>query len=377
MENYSKIKQEFLKQEKNFSEYACKSIDAIRFKEEKDDIRTPFERDADKIIHSMAYTRYINKTQVYTNSKNDHISTRMTHVQFVSRAARTIARALSLNEDLCEAIALGHDVGHTPFGHAGEDILSKLSKEKLGKEFAHNLNSVRVFKELEKKGEGVNLTIQVLDGIMCHNGEMVQSNYSPMAKDIEIFKKEYELCVNNNKFIKNLIPMTMEGCVVRISDIIGYIGKDIEDAVRLDVFDKNTIPISIQEVLGTSNDKIMNNIILDIIEQSYGKSYISMSDRVYEQVLKLKEFNYANIYSKAITKEEGILYTDYFNKLYDIYFEALEKEDYTNDIYEVFLKNMKDSYISNTKKEQMIIDYLAGMTDSFIQSQYEKYVLSK
>ena len=374
MENYNEIKKEFLKQEVGFGKYACKSADAIRFKEEKDDIRTPFERDADKIIHSMAYTRYINKTQVYTNAKNDHISTRMTHVQFVSRAARTIARALSLNEDLCEAIALGHDVGHTPFGHAGEEILSKLSKEKIGKEFAHNLNSVRIFKELEKKGEGVNLTVQVLDGIMCHNGEMVQSNYSPVKKDKNMFLKEYELCVNNNKFIKNLVPMTMEGCVVRISDIIGYIGKDIEDAVRLDAFDKSTIPTSIQEVLGTSNDKIMNNIILDIIEQSYLKSYISMSDRVYEQVQKLKEFNYANIYNKAITKEEGILYEKYFNKLYDVYFNALIKEEYNNDIYEVFLKDMSDSYILNTKKEQMVIDYLAGMTDSFIQHQYEKYV---
>lgn len=377
MENYNKIKKQILKHEKNLSKYACKSKDAIRFYEENEDIRSDFERDSDKIIHSLSYTRYINKTQVYSNVKNDHISTRMTHVQFVSRAARTISRALGLNEDLCEAIALGHDVGHIPYGHEGERILSDLSKEKTGKEFAHNLNSVRIFKVLEKKGRGLNLTLQVLDGIMCHNGEMVKSKYAPVKKNKALFLEEYRNCNKDNSLIKTLIPMTMEGCVVRISDIIGYIGKDIEDAVRLEVFDKNTIPLSIKNTLGITNDKIMNTIILDIIEKSYGKPYISMSDEIYEQIVKLKEFSYENIYKKAITEEIKEKYKTTFYKLYDVFYKALKNEELDNDIYEVFLKGMSKDYVLNNTKGQMVIDYLAGMTDSFIESQYEKYVTNK
>ena len=157
MEKFELIKSNMEKSEQNLSKYACLSKDAIRLKKENLDIRTDFERDIDKIIHTLPYTRYSNKTQVYTCAENDNISTRMTHVQFVSRAARTIARALNLNEDLCEAIALGHDIGHVPYGHVGERILSDICKEKLGITFAHNVQSVRTFTNIEKNGNGLNL----------------------------------------------------------------------------------------------------------------------------------------------------------------------------------------------------------------------------
>ena len=277
------IKNEILKKENTLKEYATKSEYAKRINELNDnenDIRLAYARDIDRIIHSSSYTRYIDKTQVYSYVSNDNISRRMTHVQYVSRAARTIARCLGLNEDLCEAIALGHDVGHVPFGHFGERILNDISKEKIGKCFAHNLNSVRVYKDVEKRGNGCNLTIQTLDGIMCHNGELLQKEYRPVKKTVEDVLREYEECRLDESKNKKLIPMTLEGCVVRISDIIGYIGKDIEDSNKLSLCNLDEIPENIKKVLGSTNDEIMNNIITDIVTQSYQKDYIQMSDEV-------------------------------------------------------------------------------------------------
>lgn len=370
------IKQIINQMEKNettFSKYATKSNEAIRLKDEKRDIRLDFARDADRILHTLTYTRYIDKTQVYSDITNDHISKRMTHVQFVSKASRTIARALGLNEDLCEAIALGHDVGHTPFGHNGEYILNDISKKILGKSFSHNLNSVRVLKDLENFGNGCNLTLQVLDGIMCHNGELVMSNYAPVKKDINIFLEEFNECMQDENKIKKLRPMTLEGCVVRISDIIGYIGKDIEDAQELGKIDKKEIPENISKELGTTNAEIMNNIIMDVIKNSFNKPYIEMSKEVFDAVVDLKKFNMENIYKKSVTEEQLKLYKKMFNNLYDIYIQALKNKDYKNDIY-LFLNNMCDEYKNNNKLEQIVIDFISGMTDGYMELQYNKYI---
>lgn len=375
MLDIKKVKKIMLKSEKSLSKYACKSKEAIREYPDDEDIRLEFARDVDRIIHSSCYTRYMSKTQVFTNPINDHISTRMTHVQYVSKAARTIARALSLNEDLCEAIALGHDVGHTPYGHFGESVLNKISKAyNGGKCFAHNLNSVRVFRVLDKKGISTNLTLQVLDGIMCHNGELLQDKYMPnMKKTFEDLDREYNECLKDESAIKRLTPMTLEGCVVRISDIIGYIGKDIDDASRLGIFDRNLLPENVKKYLGTDNAQIMNSIILDVIENSLGKNYISMSENVFKAVKELKEYNYKNIYENAITQEDRKKYTKNIESLYSIYCRALDMEDKTNDIYKIFLNDMSKDYIENTSDSQKVIDYIAGMTDNFLEEQYEKY----
>ena len=188
----------FLKKELNLSEYATKSNESIRINEEETDLRPSFFRDIDRIIHSLSYTRYSDKTQVFSYKENDHISKRMVHVQLVSKIARTIGRALNLNEDLIEAIALGHDIGHTPIGHEGEYILDEISQRELGESFAHNIQSVRHCMYVEKNGQGLNLSIQVLDGIMCHNGEMLSNKYIPMEKTKEEFLMEF-----NNSY-KNL-----------------------------------------------------------------------------------------------------------------------------------------------------------------------------
>ena len=370
-----KIKKEMLKSEKILGKHACRSKDAIREQEQDEDIRLEFARDVDKIIHSSCYTRYMSKTQVFVEPLNDHISTRMTHVQYVSKAARTIARALRLNEDLCEAIALGHDVGHTPYGHFGESILNKISKTyNDGKCFAHNLNSVRVFTVTEKKGNTTNLTLQVLDGIMCHNGEFVQEKYMPNRnKTFKTLYKEYEECLKNEEMIKRLIPMTLEGCVVRVSDIIGYIGKDIDDANRLGVFNKELLPENVKKYLGTENAQIMNSIIVDVIKNSYNKNYLTMSKEVFEAVKTLKKFNYDNIYYQAITEEDRTRYTKTIETLYSVYSRALDLEDKDNDIFKEYLNNMSEEYLKNNSDSQKIIDYISGMTDNYLQRQYEKY----
>lgn len=361
------IKENFLNKEKYLSEYATKSSDAIRIREENfdNDIRPNFYHDIDRIIHSLSYTRYLDKTQVFSFKQNDHISKRIVHVQLVSKIARTIGRALNLNEDLIEAIALGHDIGHTPIGHTGEAILNDISLRETGTMFNHNIQSVRNYLVLEKKGFGSNLAIQTLDGIMCHNGEMLSNFYEPNPKTKEKFLEEYEKCYTDKVILKKIRPMTLEGCVVRISDIIGYIGRDIEDAINLGVLTREDVPTHIREVLGTTNKEIVNTIIIDIVTNSYNKPYIKLSNSVYKAIFDLKKFNYENIYSKANTKEELEFYRNGMNNLFNKYLDDITNKNYDSDIYKIFLNTMDASYIDNTDSKRMVIDYIAGMTDDY------------
>lgn len=366
------IKKNMLKNETYLCEYASFNKDAIRFEEEKTDIRPEYFRDIDRIIHSMNYSRYINKTQVFTKPHNDHVSTRMIHVQLVSKVARTIGRALLLNEDLIEAAALGHDLGHTPFGHFGESVLNEISLKYNEGYFMHNVQSVRNMMFVENHGKGHNLTIQVLDAFLCHNGELVQNEYRPVKKTKEEFLEQYKACYNDKDMAKHLIPMTLEGCVVRISDVIAYLGRDIEDAIRLKVFDINELPKSIGDILGNSNRDIINTIILDIIENSIGKDYISMSPKVYKAIKDLKEFNYQNIYSKSMTDETKEYLKNGFYQLFNYFLEQIKQKNMKSIIYKEFLKDMDESYLTNTTDERKVIDFIAGMTDEYFLYQYKK-----
>ena len=366
MDNFESAKENFLRKEKDLSPYATKSSDAIRFKEENEDIRPPFFHDIDRIIHSLSYTRYLNKTQVYTLNSNDHVSRRITHVQLVSKIARTIGRALNLNEDLIEAIALGHDIGHTPLGHTGEAILNRLSLKELGEYFAHNIQGVRYYMDVAKDGEGLNLTLQTLDGIMTHNGEMLSPIYEPMTKDKEEFLREYNESYKDLEKSKTYRPMTLEGCVVRISDIIGYIGRDIEDAIMIDRFKRSDIPESIRDVLGDNNRDIVNTIVLDIINESIDRPYIKMSDKVYNALFALKKFNNENIYKYSMTKEELNYYEAGINKLYNIYLDDIKTNNKESDIYKIFLNHQDKRYLESTNIKRWVIDYIAGMTDDFL-----------
>ena len=368
------IKDNMNKHNLYLSKYATKDSDSIRLKPFKEDIRPNYFRDIDRIIYSLSYTRYIDKTQVFSNNDNDNISKRMTHVQMVSKIARTISRGLNLNEDLTEAIALAHDLGHVPFGHTGEYILNDITLKYTNRMFNHNVHSMRILKDVENNGNGYNISIQVLDGALCHNGEFVSNEYYPKAKTKEEFLDEYEKCYSDTDTLKHLRPMTLEGCVVRISDIIGYIGRDIEDAIRLDVIKIEDIPLNIREVLGTTNGEIINTVIMDILNNSLEKPYIKLSDNIYKAIVDLKRFNYEHIYNKANTKEQIEYYKELFNGLFIECLRQVNNNEKDKDIYKVYLDYMCNDYMNKTTNEQKVIDYIAGMTDDYIISQYNKYV---
>lgn len=370
---FQEIKNTMHKKDKFLSPYASKNEEGLRLNQESQDIRPNYFRDIDRIIYSLSYTRYIDKTQVFSHKENDHISKRMTHVQMVSKIARTIGRALSLNEDLIEAAALGHDLGHPPFGHTGEAILNKISLELGLGYFNHNIQSVRTLLKIENQGKGSNLCLQTLDAIMCHNGEIELAEYYPVSKDIETFLQEYNLSYQDNNIIKKLRPMTLEGCIVRVSDIIAYIGRDIEDAIRLGIITKDDIPQNIKNILGDNNRDIINTIILDIITNSYQKPYIKISPNIFTAIKELKKFNYENIYYKANTNEDINQYEMMFRKLIEVYCYQLQNNKEEETIYQSYLNHMSKEYRQNNSNYRIIIDYIAGMTDDYFKKQYEKY----
>ncbi len=373
MEELNQAKLNFLKKERELSKYATLSNSAIRLKEEERiDIRPNYYHDIDRIIYSLSFLRYQNKTQVFTFPGNDHISHRMIHVQFVSKIARTIGRSLNLNEDLIEAIALGHDIGHTPLGHAGEKMLNKLSRRELGEYFAHNVQSVRNLMYVENHGEGLNLSIQVLDGIFCHNGEILEPIYKPMDKTKEEFLDMYNSAYKNLIATKKYSAMTLEGCVVRVSDIIAYVGRDIEDAIRLKKIKKEDLPKNITDVLGTTNKEIINKIVIDIITESMNKPYIKMSDKVYKALLDLKEFNNKNIYMKSMTLEKYAYYENGMNALYKEYLKDIEEKNIDSIINKTFLQDQHELYLNNTSNERKVIDFIAGMTDIMFDKEVSK-----
>ena len=378
-----KIKQNMTEKEILLASYACKTEKAIKLQDEPEDIRPDFFKDVDRIIHSMAYTRYIDKTQVFSFVQNDHITHRVLHVQLVSKIARTIGRSLNLNEDLIEAIALWHDVGHTPFGHTGEKFLNNICKKEGIGYFCHNAQSVRVLKDLE----GLNITVQALDGMLAHNGEILQNIYKPnFEKTKEDFLTDLDKAFSVEYYSEKIKSMTLEGCVVRISDIIAYIGRDIEDAITLGVIQRSDLPSDIVKILGNNNSQIVDTLVKDIIRNSYEKQHIELSKDVFEALMELKRWNYKNIYNSSLaTKNQNIL-ENLFNNLFDFYVEKISGIDYlsrikstdelplSNKVFLNFLNGKSYEYLRNTDKRRIVVDYIAGQTDKFFISECEQNV---
>lgn len=362
------------------SPYACKSSDAIRMKREswknEFNVRNDFSRDADRILHSTAYTRYMDKTQVFSLFNNDLITHRGLHVQFVSKIARTIGRALKLNEDLIEAISLGHDLGHVPFGHTGERFLSEICEEYGLGFFHHNVQSVRVLKDIENNGKGLNISVQVLDGILCHNGEILCRRYVPNTeKTVDEFWEEYEKSYTVDGFDKTIHPMTLEGCVVRICDIIAYIGRDFEDAIKVNLIEREDLPESISNVLGNTNSQIIDTLVEDLIIHSYDKPYLEFSREIYSALKKLLDFNYKNIYSNPKKEDREEKYRGLFISLFESLREDLDaKRGY---IYDFYLAEMNKDYTKGNSSDRIIVDFIAGMTDKFFINQYKDAFLPK
>ena len=353
------------------SKYATKDEEAIRLKEEKEDLRSPFFHDIDRIIYSYAYVRYADKTQVFPKKYNDHITKRMLHVQYVSKIARTIGRALGLNEDLIEAASLGHDLGHVPYGHFGESVLNEISLKYHQGYFNHNVESVRLLMEIDNAGLGRNLTLQVLDAIMCHNGEFVMGCYYPKKKTQEEFLEEYKNTYQDKNAVKNLVPMTLEGCVVRVSDIIAYLGRDIDVSCMLNMIEKEEILVHIIKTLGTKNREIVNTIITDIIKNSLEKPYIKLSEEVFKAIVDLKKFNNEHIYMLSMTDEERAYTKEKFYKVFEYFLKDVKRENKESRIYQNFLNFKKEIYFQNTTEERRVIDFIAGMTDDYFEECFE------
>ena len=375
-----KAKQNMILKEKDLSEFACKSTDGIWLKEDVEDIRPIFYRDIDRIIHSSGYARYIDKTQVYSFIQNDHITRRVLHVQLVSKIARTICRSLALNEDLIEAIALGHDIGHTPFGHKGESLLDYICQTENIGHFCHNAQGVRILEDIEN----LNISMQTLDGILAHNGEILKNKYE---HNINKTKKEFEMdlakAFNEKDYSRKIVPITIEASVVRLSDVIAYIGRDIEDAILLEIIKREDIPVLPRKILGDTNSKIVDTLIKDVIINSLEKPYLSFSKDVFEALMELQEWNYKNIYNSEKANANYDKIEKWFIKLYYFYLEKLaevnvqeelQKNTITNSerVLYHFINKMMEKPGEDIKR--VIIDYIAGQTDKFFLNECELYL---
>jgi len=356
---------------------ACPYADAARLREDpkgkRDDseiIRTPFARDSDRIIHSRAYSRYIDKTQVFSFVENDHITHRVLHVQFVSRIGRTVGRALGLNEDLIEAMALGHDIGHAPFGHFGEKVIHQICRDNNIGCFYHNVQSVRCLHEIENHGKGINLTVQTLDGILCHNGEVLQNGYAPdRAKTADMFFDEYQRSLREEGFGVNLTPMTLEACVVRMADVMAYIGRDVEDAIHIGLIKRGDLPPNVVDVFGSDNSSIIDTLVHDLLENSFNKDEMRFSERAFDAFRGLLDFNYRHIYTNRRIIQEHSKVAHIFTTLFARYCAEMDVGFHENTAFAHYCRDLGPKYIQENGR-RVIIDYLAGMTDDYLINEF-------
>ena len=331
----------------------------------QEDARGQYFRDTTAIIHSYPFRRLKHKTQVFFSPKNDHICTRIEHVMHVASIAAAICRGLDLDPDLAWAIGLGHDLGHTPFGHVGEHIINELKASQGG--FIHELYSLRVVDHLSNYGKGMNLTYAVRDGIANHCGEKFEQSIIP-----DFTEKELE-----NIGARDQYPSTWEGAVVRMADKIAYLGRDVEDAVQLKIIEKSAIPEDARQILGTSNSEIINTLVTDVISSSKATGKIGFSDEVFRAMVILKEFNYKNIYLNPLLAN----YHRYFERILSAIFTYLveifemygfEQEEYRKEQnlvavrYGDYACKMRDFYEQHDGGyAEMPFDYLVGMTDGY------------
>lgn len=327
-----------------FATLVCNSKGRQR-EEKKCDIRTDFQRDRDRIIHSKAFRRLKHKTQVFIAPEGDHYRTRLTHTLEVSQIARTIGRALRLNEDLIEAISLAHDIGHTPFGHGGEEALDEIIRKYIpSTRFRHNEQGLRVVDFLEKNGEGLNLTYEVREGILYHSKGMENLRDALRAKE----------------------KATLEAQVVMVADRIAYINHDIDDAIRAGLIKEGDIPLSCQRVLGTTHSERIGKMVRDIINESEGKPFISLSDEVLSAMEEMKNFLYETVYRHPLILEELGKAKKLLKELFHFYMENPQ-------LLPEFLCPSKEAKEEN--RARAVCDFIAGMTDYYAYKMYTTHLL--
>ena len=360
--------------------YRASDEDALRREERPADRssiwRPAFVRDVEKILHMPAYNRYAGKTQVFSFRSNDDLSRRGLHVQLVARIARDIGFALGLNCDLIEAIGLGHDLGHTPFGHAGERCLNDVFHERTGRWFFHNVHSVRVLDKLY----GRNISLQTLDGALCHNGEYEQRVFELSGlSSFGEFDRVVDECVSGGgAVIGHLRPTTLEGCVVRISDIIAYVGRDRQDAIEAGLLTGDAFEDGLG---GAYNSWILTHASADIIEHSYGKDRIEMSEELFAEIRRAKAENYAKIYrSSGIEGERAEVLARAFELMYERCLDDLNKRDESSFIFRHHIMRIEEqlahygrTYDWQSDPEQTVVDYIASMTDGYFAELASKF----
>lgn len=346
------------------------------------DVRGDYFRDQTAIIHSTAFRRLKNKTQVFFAPENDHICTRIEHVLHVATIAATICKGLNrygwdLDIDMAYAIGMGHDLGHTPFGHAGEKALNKI----LGgnSSFTHEVNSYRQVGYLANKGKGLNLCYGVKDGIICHNGE----------KDEQFLKPSVTLNVLDEIKNRKVVSTSYEGCIMRFSDKIAYLGRDIEDAFVAGFISEKDIPADVRQLLGDRNGRIINTLIIDLIDNSKNSEYVGFSDEKFESVTKLKHFNYKNIYQHPDLQRYDRFCDNIISSLFDHLANLIAKYRFDFNKYNEsgidldknfgeYLYGMYDFYNRrNESEKQIVTDYISGMTDSFALESIKQITIPK
>ena len=335
--------------------------------------RTAFIRDIDKILHCPYYNRYADKTQVFSFYRNDDITRRALHVQLVSRIARTIGKTLNLNLDLIEAIALGHDIGHPPFAHTGEVFLDRIYNSYTGRHFCHSVHSVRVLDEIYP----YNISLQTLSGIAGHNGELELSEYYPSNTDSFCeLDAQLEACRTDLENVRKLSPSTLEGCVVRISDIIAYLGKDRQDAARAKIVADGDYE---DGGIGAINAEIINNLIVNIIENSYAKPYIKLDAEHFSALKKAKSDNYKKIYfSQEVTSRFDETVHPMMQNMYERLLSDLRSKKTDSPIFTHHIRYVNRAHYERktpyekTEENQLVVDYIASMTDDYFVDLYRK-----
>jgi len=376
-----KINEIFLDIQKRYesvlSDNATPCSAAYRMKEEElDNLRSCFAIDRDRILYSGAYRRYHGKTQVFsfTNLFDEEMTNRNLHIAYVSQISRTIGKYLGLNLELIEAIALGHDLGHCPFGHDGEMALSKCCVKYGIGHFHHNIESLHIVDHISNKGKGLNLTFQVRDGIISHDGEVHNTQLKPLKE-----KAEDDI----NKFIKDKkagekvswMPATLEGCVVRITDTIAYIGQDIEDAIRCNILKREDLPNEVTDYLGSKNSQIIDTLVKSVIVNSFDKDYIAFDEETSRYLLELKKFNYAYIYTDEDVKKSNQIIYRTMGILFDKYMEDLAQNNQESKIFIHFLNYKHSDYRDSFSPAEQVRDFIATMTDRYYNEELKDYLL--
>lgn len=383
MKSESDIVQYLLQEEKRLSPFAKKSSESLgrKYPIKRDPFRLEFARDDTRILHSPPFRRLKHKTQVFLSPDNDHICTRMEHVLHVSSIASVIGRCLGLNTDLIHAIAMAHDLGHTPFGHIGERVLDKLAKKEGVKEgFKHEVHGLRVVDKLTNYGAGLNLTYEVRDGIISHCGEQFEQSIAPdRVKDLYLLEEITD---------RITYPSTLEACLVRMVDKIAFLGRDLEDGIKAGLVRKKDIPEKVAKGLGTDNGKIIGRFVNDTIANSIDVDAIGLSDKVYKLMKQLKDFNYERIYLHPIVENKALKGEYVLEQLFNVLMEVLAKSKrgrnvaYVNEVVKDtpsvsvlfnFIKN--SNYTEKTLDSRIVVDYIAGMTDVFARRSYLQLLL--